>query len=139
MRLSGRHEEYDPSLATLDGFLKAGFVMLALDPPKEIVLGAVGRFWKPSPEMVPVRSEDFAAFHEAGYAKVAFNFAVYETGESGCRISTETRVQCLGPGACTFFSLYWVLIRPFSGLIRKEMLKMIKKTAEQTELPPSSP
>ncbi len=43
----------------------------------------------------------------------------------------ETRVQCLGPRARRNFRLYWALIGPFSGLIRKEALRLVRKGLEE--------
>ena len=69
-------------------------------------------------------AEQFAAFDEPGYAKVAFNF-VLEAGE----LSTETRIAGTDERARRRFRFYWLLIRPGSGLIRREWLGAIAKRA----------
>ena len=45
-------------------------------------------------------------------------------------LATETRVLCLDTASRRRFRLYWTLIGPFSGLIRKDILRSIKRQAE---------
>jgi len=45
-------------------------------------------------------------------------------------VATETRVISYGRPAKLFFRIYWQLIAPFSGLIRREMLRMIEREME---------
>jgi hypothetical protein len=47
-------------------------------------------------------------------------------------VSTETRVLCTDPGSRRAFRRYWRIVRPFSGLIRIEMLRSIRREAERT-------
>jgi hypothetical protein len=49
------------------------------------------------------------------------------------RISTQTRIRALGGGARRRFRLYWLIIRPFSGLLRREMLKGIAALARELQ------
>jgi len=46
------------------------------------------------------------------------------------RLTTETRIKCLDEDSRSRFGWYWAFIRPFSGLIRMEMLRAIKRKAE---------
>jgi hypothetical protein len=48
----------------------------------------------------------------------------------GETLSTETRVWAADPPARRRFRLYWLAIRPFSGLIRRLWLRAIKRRAE---------
>jgi hypothetical protein len=116
---------------TLAGMKEIGFNILGTDEDREVVIGIIGRFWKPRPEIIAVSPEDFRSFNEKGYAKAALNFSV-EAKANGSALSTETRVFCTSPRAPVAFSAYWALIRPFSGLIRIAMLKNIVRSAEQT-------
>jgi hypothetical protein len=45
-------------------------------------------------------------------------------------LSTETRIKCFGRGALWKFRIYWSLVGPFSGLIRKAILERVKTQAE---------
>ncbi len=98
---------------------------------REVVIGIIGQFWKAAPEPVTIRSlDDFLLFQTEGFCKAAMNFRIQETGTGGCMVTTETRVIAYGGRAKARFEEYWGLIGPFSGLIRKEMLKKIKREAE---------
>ena len=48
--------------------------MLLEDAPDELVLGAVGRFWKASADIRRIDRDQFRAFSERGWAKAAVNF-----------------------------------------------------------------
>lgn len=129
-RLAGAWPEGIRPGGTLDDMLALGFMLLADKPPRELVLGLAGRFWTPAPLIARPDPADFAAYRAPGQAKVAANFMVTPLGPNLCRISTETRVQCLDAGAKAAFRRYWSLIRPFSGLIRREWLRLARTVAE---------
>jgi hypothetical protein len=112
-----------PSLAA------AGFVPLGGRPGRELVFGLVGKFWTPRGGIRAVSSEEFLAFAEEGYAKVAWNVAVEAVDESSSLLSTETRVLCFGRGARWRFAVYWRTIEVFSGAIRMTMLRGIRARA----------
>jgi hypothetical protein len=115
---------------TLRAIMDAGFGRLAEEPNRELVLGVSGRFWRVSGNLEPFNPEAFSQPVPAGMAQAVWNFMVLPQGESGTVLSTETRVTC-GDTASRFkFRLYWLVIRPFSGLIRVIMLRAIRRTAE---------
>ena len=115
---------------TLRDMTKEGFAILGEKPNKEILLGLAGKFWSASGCLQDVNAENFREFQTKGFAKAAWNFSLAEVGEAEIRLSTETRVQCLDESSLTKFSFYWRFIQPFSGLIRQEMLRLIKQKAE---------
>ena len=112
---------------SLENMQKLGFLVLGEEPGRELVVGVVGRFWLPSGGVQRVSPADFVGFDRPGYAKAAVNFLADPLPGGGCLLSTETRVQCLGPQARRYFRLYWALIGPFSGLIRKEALRLVRR------------
>ena len=114
---------------TLETILQAGFTILEERAPREFVMGAVGRFWRPDSGFVRIAPEEFRSFDEPGYAKAALTFIVEEHG-TGSLLATETRVACTDSAALRKFSLYWRVIGPFSGLIRRLMLDQVKRAAE---------
>ncbi|MEP7335602.1 MAG: hypothetical protein ABI717_07460, partial [Actinomycetota bacterium] len=63
-------------------------------------------------------------FAEPGYAKMAFNFRLEDRV-----LSTETRVLLTDERSRKLFRRYWIVIRPFSGLIRREWLRAIARRA----------
>jgi hypothetical protein len=116
---------------TFEGMLKWGFVLLADEPSQEIVFGLIGRFWTPYPQIQRVKADDFVAFNRPGFAKAVGNMAFTPLSDAqGVRVTTETRVHCLGNASRRYFRLYWLLIAPFSGIIRKKWLRMVKQRAE---------
>ncbi|MEN3330973.1 MAG: hypothetical protein V7641_338 [Blastocatellia bacterium] len=115
---------------TFATFLQNGFVRLAERQAEEIVLGLVGRFWTLSGCL---EQTDAAAFqHECrpGLAKAAWNFTIESSGQV-TKVVTETRVQCTDRQSRRRFRAYWLLIRPFSGLLRRYMLRELRRAAER--------
>jgi len=114
----------------------AGFVILAEVPNEELLIGVAGRFWRPDGgRCTDLTADDFAGFSRPGYAKVAWNFKLRADSPEGTFLSTETRIKCFGSAALWKFRIYWGLIGPFSGFIRKAILKHVKAKAESTLLP----
>ena len=64
--------------------------------------------------------------------KIIWNFYFKEIEENKALVSTETRIFCLTTRSKVLFSLYWFFVKPFSGIIRIEMLRLIKKKAESS-------
>ncbi|MDQ3957683.1 MAG: hypothetical protein M3273_05105 [Actinomycetota bacterium] len=118
---------------TLETFLQAGFTILEERPPSELVAGAVGKFWRADSGLLRIAPEEFTPFDEPGHAKAALTFVVEERG-SGSLLSTETRVACTDASALRKFSIYWRIVGPFSGLIRRIMLAQVKRAAESARL-----
>jgi len=101
---------------------------------RELVLGIIGQFWKPGVRPVPIHSlEDFLAFHRDGFCKAALNLTIEEQAPRQSILKTETRVKAYGK-AMVPMKRYWRVIGPFSGLIRKEVLRKIKREAEGPQL-----
>jgi hypothetical protein len=117
----------------LDALLKGGFVVLGENPPDEIALGLIGRFWRLSGTTCSINAGEFKAFDEPGYAKAVWNFSLVPKGASLTRLCTETRVRCLDEVSRRRFRLYWSVIAPFSGLIRREVLRTIRNEAERAD------
>jgi hypothetical protein len=121
MRMRGlRAGSKRPLVEEMDG---EGFVELAEEPLRELLYTAIGQPWKP---LGGKRADtaDFRTFAEPGYAKMAFNFR-FENGV----LSTETRVLLTDERSRKLFRRYWFVIRPFSGLIRREWLRAIARRA----------
>ena len=120
-----------PDQPVVDVILKGGFTLLD-EGPLEMIVGVIGRFWQLSASTIPFAGPaDFAAFDRDGYAKGIMNFTVEPLGPGKTRLRTETRVLPLGPEAARKFRLYWLFVRPGSGLIRWIWLAAIKRLAEK--------
>lgn len=105
--------------------MNRGFVVLAEDPDREIVLGVAGRFWRPDGGMVRVDPSEFLTLELPNLAKATMNFAVTDLGGGKTKLTTETRVLCTDNKARRNFGIYWKVIGPFSGFIRTQTLKLI--------------
>lgn len=124
-----------PADFSLDDFLKMRFVILAEKPEEELLLGLTGKFWQPGGNLVRVESDDFVRFNKPGYAKAAWNFSLEEIANDAICLNTETRVFCMDAASRLRFRLYWFFIGWFSSLIRREILTVIKQTAEPSNQP----
>ncbi len=120
---------------TLASLTEAGFVELGEVPGAELVLGIVGRFWTPSGHLRRLDADAFRAFDTPGYAKAVWNFSVAGDPSGRTWLSTETRVHCLDAASRRRFRLYWAVVGPFSGWVRREAVRLMRERAEA--LPPA--
>ena len=118
----------------IEGLQQIGFRLLARLEDREIVFGLIGKFWTFYAGILPFLPEEFISFDVKGYAKAAGNLLAVPITSDHTRLITETRVQCTSPWSRFRFALYWSLIRPFSGLIRREWLRLIKQHAENAQI-----
>jgi hypothetical protein len=123
----------------LDEIIEAGFVVLGEEAGRELVLGVVGKFWRPTSGVHRIEADEFTGFDTPGFAKAAWNFLVSERAGGGSTVMTETRVVCTDDDSRTKFARYWRLIGPFSALIRRVMLRQIKRDAESHAPQQASP
>ena len=109
-----------------------GFTKLVEVPGEELVFGLAGRFWRFDGGLERLAGpDDFRTFAKEGCVKAAWNLRVVESGPGTSRLTTETRVLCLGDGARRRFRLYWAFVGPFSGLIRRMLLRGVRRSAEE--------
>ncbi len=106
--------------------LEKSFTLLANDLPQEIVLGLIARPWTPQGQIVAFQKEEFESFNAPNYAKLAWNFT-FKNSPEGTIVSTETRIYCTDTSSRRKFSFYWFFVRPFSGLVRIEIFKLLRK------------
>jgi hypothetical protein len=116
----------------LDVALRSGFLMLAEDPPRELVFGTLlcgrlARVTRPAPR-------DFTDFDRPGFCKAAMNFHLRDEGDGWIRLTTETRVFALGASARRRFAAYWRVISPGSAFIRRMWLHAVKRRAEDPRM-----
>jgi hypothetical protein len=115
------------------GFARTGFRVLAERPGVEIVFGIAGRFWRldePAALTIVADAGAFRAYGAPGAAKAAMSLHVEALGPARTRLTTATRVRCSDRAAYYRFALYWGLIKPASGWIRREMLRAVAHRAE---------
>ncbi len=125
--LGGRRRRERAPGFTFERLRKAGFVPLAEDPPAEILIGVVGKFWTASGGRCDFTPDQFREFSPPGCAKAAWNFSLSQRSPESTRLATETRVLCLDRSSRRKFAAYWFIVRPFSGWIRMQMLAVVKQ------------
>lgn len=104
-----------------------GWIPLGETPGTEMVLGQVGRPWKGvavSTE-VPSTPEQFTSFEHPGFAKIATSLRVVPYGNDSSIVTMETRVAITDDGSRRRFRRYWLVIGPFSSLIRRMALRLL--------------
>jgi hypothetical protein len=98
----------------------------------QVVVAALGRPWAAAGARPPRLAEQsdpagfFSGFTEPGWAKMAVDFHV-----GGGELTTETRVLLTDERSRRAFRRYWLLIRPFSGLIRRHWLAAVVHRAQR--------
>ena len=112
----------------LDVATQSGFVTLAEDAPREIVIGTVVK--RPAGARVRLSSDTFLKPLPPGFAIAAMNFRVVPRESGGSVVTTETRVFANDDAARRAFARYWRVIYPGSALIRRMWLRAIKLRAE---------
>ncbi|HEX4923166.1 MAG TPA: hypothetical protein VFV50_03740 [Bdellovibrionales bacterium] len=113
-----------PPRSTIEDFTGPGkgFKILAEEPGREIVVGSVGKFWKPAIEWAEIEPSSFGAFSAAGYGKLAWSLRVDPDGHGGSWITWDLRVGTTDTATWRFFRYYWFLIGSFSHLLRRSAL-----------------
>lgn len=120
------------SASILDGMRTIGFTVL-LRTGGDMVVGGIGRPWATGGKRPPRLAEQadpaafFAHFITPGWAKVAMDFRA-----TGGELITETRIWLTDEVSRRQFRRYWFVIRPFSGLIRRQWLAAIDRRASKT-------
>lgn len=129
--VSSARRDHSVSKLTLASIIAAGVGQLAEEPGREVVLGVPGRFWRPVKNFLPFSLSYFQGPVPVGMAIAVWNFTVREIANGRTQLSTETRVVCGDPHSRWKFRAYWLLVRPFSGLIRRCMLRAIRRECER--------
>ena len=96
-------------------FDRTGFETITRSPT-EVVFAASGTPWRACGGLRPFRAGD------TGTIRVATDFRA-DAVAGGCVLSTETRVHALDDAAERAFRRYWLVVGPFSGLIRRRWLR----------------
>jgi len=112
-------------------FLKNGFVLLEEEKPGFLVVGLISRPWCWRGDITPVKTRDeWINFVSSSHAKIAAVFGATRVNDRKTRLFTETRVWTEKKWDRRKFSAYWLVVKPFSWLIRKLWLREAKKEAE---------
>lgn len=115
----------------LDEVQALGWRVLAEDHGRELIMGAVTQPWVADVVFRGVAPEEFAAFQEPNYVKIAWTLGASPLADGHSVFRTETRAIATDPAARARFRRYWTLASPGILLIRWEMLRLVKREAER--------
>ncbi len=126
-----RGREPAPERLTFDELAGVpGWIKLDEAPGRELVLGAVGKFWRPRIDWRHVDPADFGDFAEPGYAKLALSLSIRPYGVGRSLVSYEARTATTSDLARKRFRLYWRLIGWGAGAMMSGALRLIGRDAE---------
>ena len=113
----------------LESFFLAHRILVLERTRTEWVGGAVGAVWRPRGGLVPFEDPDaWRAAAVPGTIKAAIDIRA-EPQAGGSLLSTETRVLAMDNRARRAFRLYWLVVGPFSALIRQRWLQAVSSDA----------
>jgi hypothetical protein len=130
-RLRGRTPPPPPEQLRLNDFRP--WVVLGERESRELVVGAIGRFWGPGIEWLDIEPADFAAFDRQGYGKIAWGFAIFPCGENRSFLVDECRTRVTDPVSRRRFRAYWRLVGPGASYVMRQTVALVKRHAEQAE------
>jgi hypothetical protein len=126
-RLRGSTIPIPPTLMLAsDPGVLPGWSLLGEIPGREVAFGAVGTFWKPDIEWYDLPADQFAAFAEPGWGKIACHLLVRPDGPDRSILSYECRTATTDRVSRAQMSRYWWLIRPFVAYILRAVLRTIR-------------
>jgi hypothetical protein len=111
--------------------------LLSSERPSALVLGGVMQPWRLiGGERGPaLDAEGVRGWSQPGWVKVGMDFRLRADGDRTV-LSTETRVAATDAAARLAFSAYWLVVRPGSSTVRREVLATVAYRAEaRAELP----
>ena len=130
-RLTGAPPLAATPRATLADLTRIGaFTLLAERPGRELVLGAVGRPWRPDYASTRIAATAFAEFEEPGYAKIAWSWIVKPLGAGQTLLVCEWRTQLTDDDARAHFARYWTVVSRGVRLLARIGLARIKVDCE---------
>ncbi|WP_455354097.1 hypothetical protein [Streptomyces sp. SYSU K217416] len=129
---SPKDERYlDKRAPVIEGLTEGvGAFTLQDDPDGDLIVGFVGQPWALRQNWLSLSPEEFREFDEPGHIKGVMAFSATGKGKA-THLHTETRVQATDPASVRRFRRYWMLIEPFSSLIRHDWLAAAARNAEK--------
>lgn len=119
-------------MGLLDEARELGWGVLAEEPRREIVMGAVTKPWEPNVTFRTIPAAEFAAFNEPDYVKIVWTLRADPVGVRKSVFRTETRAIATDARARLKFRRYWSLLSPGIVLIRRITLRQVKHAAERS-------
>ncbi|MFN0026284.1 MAG: hypothetical protein ACKV2O_03710 [Acidimicrobiales bacterium] len=124
-----------PALTLLADLLDEGYFLLFEEPERELVLGRVGRFWRPgaSATVAVTGRRAFCDFTQAGYAKAALALQIQPIAPQlggGCLVGVESRVITTDEATRRELSRHQLMGPWATPVGRTELLRVLRQRAE---------
>jgi hypothetical protein len=105
-----------PGGGSVQGALRGIGLEPLVEEPDCVVLGAAGRPWSPRSRLTQ--------FDKAGPGeiRIVFDLTATAAGDGTSMLATETRVAAMDASGRRTFRRYWLVVGPFSALIRRRWL-----------------
>jgi hypothetical protein len=127
-RLSGRRHQPLAGRTFLD---VTPIPVLFSERPSVVISAGLSQAWRLLGGPTPPELEAAAlrSWSQPGWIKVGMEFRL-EPMRRGTFLSTETRVVATDARTRRAFAAYWLVIRPGSGAIRRELLRVVGRRSE---------
>lgn len=114
-----------------DLFDADGCIRLAEDPGRELVVGAVGRFWSPGePLETGLDRAAFEDFDGPGFARCVLDLTVHPRGPDRSLLVLEVRALATGDRSRQALTRFARFVEPAASLIARRALAVVQATAE---------
>lgn len=110
---------------------RLGWGELALDPGREVVMGATAQPWKADVTFTAVPADQFLDFAEPDLVKIVWTLEAEPLGPALTRFRTETRVLATDATARQKFRRYWRVCGIGIVMIRWLLLPALRREAER--------
>jgi hypothetical protein len=131
LALGGEPDTRPHPTTLMEQMQSIGWVVLSERPARQIVFGSVTQPWDATPVFRSIPPDQFRAFAEPGYVKIAWTLRADPVDDEHTVFHTETRVCTTDEQARDRFRTYWSFVAPGVELIRLAMLRPLKRAAEQ--------
>jgi len=115
-----------------------GWGVLAEQPEREIVVGAVTQPWEANVTFRSLPPDQFAAYNEPDGVKIVWTLRADPIGDHHSIFMTETRAVATDQAARDRFRRYWAFASPGIAAIRWLSLKPLKQEAERRARAPQA-
>jgi hypothetical protein len=131
LALHADHEPQPQSRSLVEEAQALGWGVLAEEPGREIVLGAVTQPWVANVRFESLPPDEFAIFDRPGYVRIAWTLSAEPIDARSSIVKSETRVTTTDKYARDRFRRYWAVVSPGVRLIRLESLRLARADAER--------
>lgn len=135
-RLHGEHAEAPERLTLRDTtrlpMSGGGWVLLGEQPPDEIALGLVGKFWRPVIEFANVQPTEFKEWAEPGFAKTVYALGTRPLDDQRTLLWATMRTATTDGHARRWFQRYWTLgVGSGAHVLARGLIDVVREDAEQ--------